>query len=958
MKEQVSDEYDKRLKQLRQAYENGILDEDTYQISVAALSAQAKSWGQVAGSGIMARDQGAVSVGKKNITLSDNAQIHGNVYFGPEPKSLGEAKVIYCHVMAHACKHLPLRGVDVGTSDPTSGHKPLCLANVYVDLNTTTRVPVTEAEKKEQKSKGSLLEDQNTRPMSALDAAIENRRLVLLGDPGSGKSTFVNYLAYCLATHILEPNGEWLDHHLPGWPEKEFLPVVVILRDFVHSLSDTLSGRAEPSHLWNFIRERLKAQNLTFTVDLIEQALEDGRVLILLDGLDEVPSCGQRLFVRDAVTAFADRYWRSRFLITCRVLSYQPPATPDALDLRLPLSVFPTFELASFDQEKIDRFIRAWYDELSANAVVCREDAAVLAKQLRFAVSRPDLRRLSPNPLLLTVMALVHTHEGRLPDTRALLYEKTVDILLWRWEQLKASGYGKDPRLRQLLLEAGRSDVDLKRTLGQLAFKAHDRTSREERDQNKLTDISAWELQRSLAGLKSDDHNWARQAIEVMKLRTGLLLERSPDVFTFPHRTFQEYLAGAHLASQADFAKSAARLADQGSLWREVVLLAVGKLVHVSGEVDRPLALVAELCPKQAGNDEGTWRKVWLAMDALLEVGVNRASDRKLGQELLERGRERMADLLNKGRLSARERADIGDSLGRLGDPRVEEGNLKTGPMICISGGSFWMGAQKNSPTEQNFDQDAYDDESPVHPVDLSPYRISKYPITVGQYQRFIEDRGYQNKCYWEAGGFGQFNEPYEWSNQQPYSSCPVRYVSWYEAAAYACWAGGRLPSEAEWERAARGPGREHQKYPWGNADPSPETANFRGSEIKKAAPVGIFPRGCSPEGVFDLAGNVWEWCGDWYSEGYYQLCSQQGIVKDPRWWTEKGEGRVVRGGSFLDGLNDLRCPARLRYFPLNRVNNLGFRVVCDLSSHLSSHQGHDSMKGSRLRPAGRKRGG
>jgi len=87
--------------------------------------------------------------------------------------------------------------------------------------------------------------------------------------------------------------------------------------------------------------------------------------------------------------------------------------------------------------------------------------------------------------------------------------------------------------------------------------------------------------------------------IEAIRLRAGLLLERAPEVFTFPHRTFQEYLAGAHLAAQADFARQASRLSEQGALWREVILLAVGRLVYLAGDTDKPLALVGELCPRR-----------------------------------------------------------------------------------------------------------------------------------------------------------------------------------------------------------------------------------------------------------------------------------------------------------------------------------------------------------------------
>jgi len=269
-------------------------------------------------------------------------------------------------------------------------------------------------------------------------------------------------------------------------------------------------------------------------------------------------------------------------------------------------------------------------------------------------------------------------------------------------------------------------------------------------------------------------------------------------------------------------------------------------------------------------------------------------------------------------------RIEAADALGSVGDPRLEdESNL----WVSIPGGSFWMGAQKVSRGARKYDEKARDSESPVHCVELSPFSIGRYPVTVGQYLRFIDDGGYGKPDLWQAGGFGEFKHPDKWDEQLEFRSRPVVYVSWYEAAAYASWCGCRLPTEAEWERAARGPGDEYRKYPWGRKEPDGETANFDKSTIGHATPVGIFPERCSPEGVIDMAGNVWEWCMDWFSEAYYEHYSKIGTVKDPR-GPEKGTGRVVRGGSCLGDPGLLRCADRDGYGPHDQDYVQGFRVV------------------------------
>jgi len=218
--------------------------------------------------------------------------------------------------------------------------------------------------------------------------------------------------------------------------------VFVTLRDFAQGLPER-APQAEPSHLWKFIADRLKVQNLAFVAEPLHDKLERGQVVVLLDGLDEIPSQRQRTFIRAAITVFARRYQDCRIVVTCRTLSYQDPAWQ--------LINFHSFTLAPFTEEQIDQFISAWYGELARLGNVKPESVEGTTQHLQEAVRRPDLWRLASNPLLLTAMALVHTHKGQLPDARALLYEETIDILLWRWEQLKVSGEEDIPRLRSLL---------------------------------------------------------------------------------------------------------------------------------------------------------------------------------------------------------------------------------------------------------------------------------------------------------------------------------------------------------------------------------------------------------------------------------------------------------------------------------------------------------------------------
>lgn len=871
------------------------------------------------GSGAIAQGKKSAAAEKRAVANTgkiDNSVIvtgdRNTVYAGPPMRNSAEALALYRRILADSCRHFSLRGLDIGASDPTGTPQQFDLAQIYVELLTTTHVPVGKSDKRRNPQRDLLDEQRETRPLSAVEAVGLRRWAVILGDPGSGKSTFLSHLALCLAD---QGGGAQPDQatRLQGWPTTELdsIPVLVTLREFARWLPSRYR-KAEPQHLWEFLTERLNVQNLGFVAEPLHERLEHGQVILLFDGLDEIPTQQQRSFVRDEVLTFARRYSFCRLVVTCRTLSYQ--------DVAVRLADAWEFTLAPFTEEQIDRFIVAWYGELVRMRSLKPEARAGMTQHLQEAVRRPDLQRLSSNPLLLSAMALVHAHKGQLPDARALLYEETIDILLWRWDQLKTEGKDEPPRLRALLADVGRAGADLKRALWQLAFVAHEKGGTG--DGETVADIGEAQLEKALSLLHpNQSKDWAGQVIDVMKQRAGLLLERAPEVYTFPHRTFQEYLAGAYLASQPDFAQRAARLAAAGALWREVILLAVGRLVYRDADTDKPLALVAELCPAKRGSTDVAWRQIWLAGDVLVEMGLNRANNRALGRELIERVSRGLVDLLRGGHLRPVERARAGDALARLGDPRFRADSwyLPDEPLLGfveIPAGPFLMGEGNEQ-----------------HSVSLPRYYIARYPVTVAQFRAFVEDGQYRsldNDCL------------------QGLPNYPVWGVTWHDARKYCEWLTKRLhegkgipaavaqrarregwvvtlPSEAEWEKAARG--TEGCIYPWGN-EWREDHANTAEADIRHPSAVGCFPQGASPSGCLDMAGNVWEWTRSLWGKSEFLYPYDPTDKRREDLDASDNVARVLRGSTCWFNHRLADCAFRDRYSPHLRYGNSGFRVV------------------------------
>ncbi|MCP4284327.1 MAG: formylglycine-generating enzyme family protein, partial [Gammaproteobacteria bacterium] len=256
--------------------------------------------------------------------------------------------------------------------------------------------------------------------------------------------------------------------------------------------------------------------------------------------------------------------------------------------------------------------------------------------------------------------------------------------------------------------------------------------------------------------------------------------------------------------------------------------------------------------------------------------------------------------------VALRVRIAAGEVLGYLGDSRL-------GELVTVPAGEFVMG--------EGNDQ---------HRLMLPEYQISRYPLTRAEYERFIEAGGYQQRRWWTEAGWARKNwiEPEYWRDSRfNKPNQPVVGVSWYECVAYCRWLSAetgqpyRLPTEAEWEKAARG--TDGRVYPWGNDFEASRGNMVLGEQVvNTTTPVGIYPTGISPAGLFDCSGNVWEWEQSKSADYPYQ-------ADDGRENLSGTNVRVLRGGSWgNDHELDARCAARIRLYPSDRVSGWGCRVA------------------------------
>ncbi len=781
----------------------------------------------------------------------------------------------------------------------------------------------------------------------ACHAALVRRRFVLVGDPGSGKSTFLRHLALSWAGELLKRMGDGRHRgvsNLPGQP-KAYTPIYIELRSLPFPDLPANQNQVADMPGVSFFREYLQSYLSNETIDFLFELLrdEDAKAAILLDGLDEIPQADdarRRGQVHALVNALAAEFPDAPIIIAARPYAYRQSEWQ--------LEGFGRTELAPLPRDRQVQLAERLFTQIAWRRA--EEETRAFANALQTV---PE--DLASNPLLLTLLAAIWVRrkegERELPRKRGELYRRGLMLLLEDWVRQKRRDFSIEKNLRL-------SAEDLRLVLQLVAAYAQEKRQSVDEDP-VITEGDIFVALRAIGrGDVADDlvnhlEGLAGVLQELAEKTPGAMISPFTKRFRFLHQSFQEYLAACeylysseqerpHHLPIPDFRRFPDGLITKAlnspDLWNNVLRLAVDELFHQERGDDAWELLSGMVQPylEDANDHPLAHQAALLALDIAAREGLfasyDRKRDRKLRgfyEDLQKAARKALTDVK---RFPDPEQRDIAGRL--LGqdpfpghDPRpgvgVKEG-LPDFDWVRIPAGEF-----------------IYQDGEPRYE---EAFWITRYPVTRAQFETFLRaEDGFYNPEWWEGLSADEDDRARPGEQAFEYWNHPRERVSWYDAIAFSRWltakAKGRpdllppelrgkqsgwritLPTEWQWERAARG--TDGRQYPWGSeyksgyANVDEKNSAAGPYYLEKTSAVGMYPQGKSPDGVLDMSGNVWEWCLKEYDQ--------------PERVQETGDAsRVLRGGSWGPYLHG--ASAVYRYWvipdPGLRSYDLGFRLV------------------------------
>ena len=814
---------------------------------------------------------------------------------------------------------ITLRGIEQGGRQVVE----LPLETVYVPLRAEyeTREKEVDILEKELVKR----EQAESREISLDEIFSLSSRIIITGGPGSGKTTVLQHIAWTLA-HAIRHDKVVLCQEKLGLKAPLPLPIYVPLSLYANyraNLDKNASGSQKT--LAAFIADYL-LQNQTnldldshFFADLLR---DEKRVLLLLDGLDEVPEEGERILIRQDIERLVSGKENLRVLVTSRTAAYQGRAVLGR--------GFQHISVLPIDEKQIALMIEQAYDAIYPKS---SSSARAKAKELLDGIKKleeerrarigDDAQALVSTPLMTRMFLIVHFNNRRLPDQRADLYQKAVDAMLRPDYNIEAEvSHDIEKRI-------GGSLALNREMLEVLAFKMHQRGKKQGRDIEE-------EVLREILG---NDPSYADSVDDLLRhtRQRGTLLEERGGKYRFIHLSFQEFLVGRYLVEQWRDTEKIAQFLETGAIeeswWREPILLMLGYL-----DITKPR----------------------MGRETLIRLGGLNEDAREKQKTLSFEQKLAGFELSAKAYIEAQNQAkDLEEKLKGAGlffFKKETQARASLAPDILTS--------TANVLDVLGYIPDDLNKFTPLSNGEEPEFYIATYPVTNFQYAQFLNADDYIDSALWQnfpkydekqnllnetwgKEGWKWYQKPEYWNGIREKDddgkiipmywsetrlgnarrTAPIIGISWYEANAYAQWllrhwedaALGyaennpalkpkliRLPLENEWELTTS-----RKEYAWGDLKDEKEITRFANtseSGLGQTTPVWQYALGASPSDVMDLSGNIWEWQANFSSDNQKYLS--------------------LRGGAWFDLRSLARVASRGNGSPDDSVGDLGFRVL------------------------------
>jgi formylglycine-generating enzyme required for sulfatase activity len=825
------------------------------------------------------------------------------------PQKLHDEKTFanYNKFALNAHRHLPMKGFE------TNLRAPIEIEQVYVTMRANIQyrefdMTAKDGHKIKERCEGKQLSDLDIK--GTFQAAQKNKikDIVILGDPGSGKTTLLKYILVML----IEGMGEeklGLDSNL--------IPFFAPLRELKDPGSEDFL---------DFMCRVCGQEKFEITKTDFKNLLQAGKGIVLLDGLDEVADEKTRIKTCKWIDEARKVLVNTPFIITSRFAGYLGDSRLEVGTLEL--------SILDFSPDEVAAFLVRWFETVEValhpgddNEEIWREKGREQALELVENIKASEhIRKLAVNPLMLQIIALIRFDRGtKLPERRVELFDECVNVLLEKWDMARGLN---------TLLSARQS----RELLQPLALYLHEKEGRRSASLEQIIKRIKVPLDR----LGKSDIDSEKLLLNIRD-RSGIFMGYSQSEYGFAHLGFQEYLAAEEIRSMNRIDLLVDNYGNRW--WREVTLLSLAlnspSLIFPFMErfikKDAFKTDITLICDAVRDSLIKPYEPfIEVLKDAKIPIETRQNAVRVLaamgGEKAVSALKETVKDKnLTLANAAYQALASLNSAEG-IEPPRQAEApaiikiEKDVSQMVLIPEGNFIYGSRED-------DKEAANWEKPQQTILLPSFYIDIYPVTNRQYCLFLNELKPEEKELKEwielSGSYKKercriSKKRGNYVVELGYEDYPVIYVSWFGSKAYADWCGKRLPNEVEWEKAARG--TDGRKYPWGDEFDT-NLCNSIESGIKHTTPVTAYPEGKGPYGCFDMAGNVWEWCFDWFDENNDKTGNR---LKGP----ETGTNRVVRGGSWVDDAYLCRASFRNVSQPSDRWNDCGLRLARNCSQN------------------------